>query len=112
MPNDPTPIEIRQLQVSRELEISWSDGFISRFKDADLRQACRCTTCRQGTIIPCPEDIRILSIVPVGSYAIQLCFDDGHDRGIFPWDYLRQLGRKVFYRIAFLKTSRCIRILS
>jgi hypothetical protein len=33
VPNDPTPIEIRQLQVSRELEISWSDGFVSRNDD-------------------------------------------------------------------------------
>ncbi|HAN56792.1 MAG: gamma-butyrobetaine hydroxylase-like domain-containing protein [Pseudomonadota bacterium] len=97
MQNDPTPIEIRQLQASGELEISWSDGFVSRFKDAALRRACRCTTCRQASarqdVIPCPQDIRIRSIVPIGSYAIQLCFDDGHDRGIFPWDYLRQLGR-------------------
>lgn len=96
MPDHPTPIEIRQLQASRELEIRWSDGFVSRFKDAALRRACRCTTCRQASArqdaIPCQENIRILSVVPVGSYAIQLCFDDGHDRGIFPWDYLRQLG--------------------
>ena len=96
MSNEPAPIEIRQLAASRELEISWSDGLVSRFKDAALRRACRCTTCRQASArqetIPCPEDIRLLSIVPVGSYAIQFSFDDGHDRGIFPWDYLRRLG--------------------
>lgn len=96
MSNEPAPIEIRQLQASRELEIRWSDGFVGRFKDAQLRRSCRCTICRQASAsqeaILCPEDIRLLSIVPVGSYAIQLSFDDGHDRGIFPWDYLRQLG--------------------
>jgi len=90
------PIEIRQLQTSGELEISWSDGFVSRLKDAALRRACRCTACRQAIArhdaISCRENIRILSIAPVGSYALQLCFDDGHDRGIFPWEYLRQLG--------------------
>ena len=95
MSKEPVPTEIRQLAASRELEISWSDGLVSRFKDVALRRACHCTTCRQITArheaIPCPEDIRILSIVPVGSYAMQLGFDDGHDRGIFPWSYLRQL---------------------
>ena len=99
MSNEFTPLEIRQLPTSRSLEISWSDGVVSRYKNTELRRACRCTTCRQladkQNPIPCPEDISILSIVPVGSYAIQIGFNDGHDRGIFPWDYLRQLGGKT-----------------
>ncbi|ARU30482.1 hypothetical protein CAP31_01495 [Sulfuriferula sp. AH1] len=96
MPNDFAPAEIRQLPASGALEIKWNDGLVSHLKDAELRRACRCTTCRQLTDkmlpIPCPEAISILSIVPVGSYAIQISFNDGHDRGIFPWEYLRQLG--------------------
>lgn len=95
----PTPVEVRQLQSSGELEVSWSDGLVRRFKDLDLRRACRCTICRQTLarqgLIQCAENIRILSIAPVGSYAIQVRFDDGHDRGIFPWAYLRHLGRET-----------------
>ena len=36
--------------------------------------------------------VAITDIKPVGNYAVQLVFDDGHDTGIFSWDYLRQLG--------------------
>lgn len=99
MPNSFSPVEIRQLPAFRALEISWSDGLVSHFKDAALRRACRCTTCRQLSgrqdTITCADDISIISIEPVGSYAIQVGFNDGHDRGIFPWDYLRQLGNKM-----------------
>ena len=38
--------------------------------------------------------VAITNIKPVGNYAVQLEFDDGHDTGIFSWDYLRQLGAK------------------
>ena len=99
MQNESAPIEIRQLLASRELEIIWSDGSIARIKDVDLRRACRCTDCRRESggpsMISHSENIRILKIIPVGAYAVQFCFDDQHDRGIFPWDYLRQLGRTV-----------------
>ena len=90
--------EIKQMPDVKALEISWQDGCISHYRDVDLRRACRCTTCRQiisrGDVISCPEDIKIASMAPVGFYAIQICFSDGHDRGIFPWDYLRQLGER------------------
>lgn len=38
--------------------------------------------------------VAITNIKPVGNYAVQLEFDDGHDTGIFSWDYLRELGAK------------------
>jgi DUF971 family protein len=37
------------------------------------------------------RDVRIASIVQSGNYAIQIIFDDGHDSGIYSWDYLRKL---------------------
>ncbi|MDR3391143.1 MAG: DUF971 domain-containing protein [Sulfuriferula sp.] len=95
MPNNVTPVEIRQNPASATLEISWNDGYVSRYGNAALRRACRCTTCRQlsdkHAPIPCPDDISIVSIDAVGAYAIQIGFSDGHDRGIFPWEYLRKL---------------------
>jgi DUF971 family protein len=95
VPNNVTPVEIRQSVDSSTLEISWNDGYVSHYKITELRRACRCTTCRQLSAkhvpIPCPDDIRIISIVAAGSNAIQIGFSDGHDRGIYPWDYLRQL---------------------
>ncbi len=40
------------------------------------------------------EDVVIDRIVPVGRYAVQLCFDDGHDTGIYSWDWLYTLGER------------------
>jgi DUF971 family protein len=37
-------------------------------------------------------NVAIKEIKPVGNYALQLVFDDGHDTGIYSWDYLYQLG--------------------
>ncbi|MEY2909783.1 MAG: hypothetical protein RLZZ602_2306, partial [Pseudomonadota bacterium] len=39
-------------------------------------------------------DVQVSAINPVGHYAIQLVFDDGHDSGLFSWDYLRELCSK------------------
>lgn len=90
------PVEIKQFSELRELVITWSDGLITRFKDADLRRVCNCGDCRKAFAVKghkdISEDIRIIDIIPVGSYAVQLCFDDQHEKGIFPWTYLRQLG--------------------
>lgn len=99
MQNESAPVEIRQLLDSKEVEIIWSDSSITRIKDIDLRRACRCADCRRksggSALIGQLEDIRILKIIPVGAYAIHLSFDDQHDRGIFPWEYLKQLGYTV-----------------
>lgn len=40
------------------------------------------------------QDVNITQIIPVGQYAVKIVFDDGHDSGLFDWDYLHDLGRK------------------
>ncbi|MBB5761276.1 DUF971 domain-containing protein [Methylorubrum rhodesianum] len=40
------------------------------------------------------RDVAILSVEPVGNYAVKLFFDDMHDTGIYGWDYLFDLGRE------------------
>lgn len=40
------------------------------------------------------RNVTIKAIEPVGNYAIRVIFDDGHDTGLFSWDYLHQLGRE------------------
>ena len=82
------------------LEIRWQDGFLQRLRNGFLREQCQCASCRAARdqrnerIVAGPE-LRINSIVPVGSYAVQLIFSDGHVRGIFPWLYLRTLREPV-----------------
>lgn len=59
-----------------------------------LRQACPCAFCRaaliRGQITAINPGVRLISIHTMG-YGVQLGFDDGHDRGIFPWSYLAEL---------------------
>ena len=38
------------------------------------------------------RNVNVLNIEPVGSYAIKIDFDDGHDSGLYSWEYLRHLG--------------------
>lgn len=96
-----TPLEIRQAGA-RELAIRWSDGRESVFDVRDLRLACGCATCvdewsGNGLLDPAgvPVDVRPLRIEPVGRYAIQITWSDGHATGIYPFERLRQLADAV-----------------
>ena len=40
------------------------------------------------------QDVNIDELIPVGQYAVKIVFDDGHDSGLYDWDYLHDLGRK------------------
>ncbi len=69
--------------VSRELEIGWDDGSISRYSYSWLRSHCRCAECtaaiRTGKPTPPPAAaVSITGCEPQGHCAIQLTFDDGH----------------------------------
>jgi DUF971 family protein len=46
----------------------------------------------QRVTVPGKKDVAISRLEPVGNYAVRIIFDDGHDTGIFTWDYLHQLG--------------------
>ena len=62
---------------------------------ASLRAACRCAECRRAQIDGTfPAEFPGLTIdgaAPIGLYAVNLMFSDGHTRGIFPWIYLEEL---------------------
>ncbi len=47
----------------------------------------------QKVIVTGKENIRIMDVQPVGHYAVRLVFDDGHDTGLYTWDYLHKLGK-------------------
>jgi DUF971 family protein len=44
------------------------------------------------------RQVRIVTLEPVGNYAVRILFDDGHDTGIYSWAYLRRLGQEQPYR--------------
>ncbi len=76
------------------LTIEWPDGQAQRLSNRLLRGKCKCTQCeaarRQGTLAA-PDAVWIEQINAIGTYGVQLVFSDGHERGIFPWVYLRSL---------------------
>ncbi len=58
----------------------------------------------QKQIVRGKEKVKIAGIEPVGNYAVRILFDDGHDTGLFSWDYLRELGHEHAARwAAYLK---------
>lgn len=77
------------------LEIRWQDGELQRLGNPLLRASCQCADCKSarlaGVMPAVPSRTRITGIAPAGSYGIQLTFNDGHWRGIYPWGYLKQL---------------------
>jgi len=93
-----TPTGIRQAGP-RTLAIAWADGTESRYDVRALRLACGCAHCvdewtGEGRLDPSsvPEDVRPVRIDPVGRYAIQIEWSDGHASGIYPFRRLRELG--------------------
>jgi DUF971 family protein len=92
----PTPTDIGADRA--DLLISWSDGHRSRFPLRFLRERCPCAGCvdewsGKRTLDPAsiPGDIRPLTLDPVGRYALQIGWSDGHSSGIYSWDLLLKL---------------------
>jgi DUF971 family protein len=48
----------------------------------------------QKQIVTGKEHVKIAALEPVGNYAVRIVFDDGHNTGLFSWDYLYELGRE------------------
>jgi len=89
----PIPIRVVVHQDSRVLELAYEDGRSYRLSFEFLRVNSPSAEVRghgrgQETLQVGKRDVRIESITPVGHYAIQPRFDDGHESGIFSWDYL------------------------
>ena len=102
------PTQLRRPEPN-VLLITWSDGQVRRYTARELRDRCPCATCREKRTAPppaqpgaglltvlSPQEARPLTIdgmQPVGSYAYQIEFSDGHNTGIYTLEHLRQLGR-------------------
>jgi DUF971 family protein len=94
-----------QIRVDRErahLAVAWNDGASTIFPAALLRQRARdAASARRAIDGDSPFDtpeIKIVAVEPVGNYGLRLVFSDGHDRGIFPWDYLAEIGEATVSR--------------
>ncbi len=92
------PTAITLHQKSGVLEIAFSDGRSFRLPYEFLRVHSPSAEVRghgpgQEVLQTGKRDIGILSLEPVGSYAVQPAFSDGHSTGIYSWDYLYELGK-------------------
>lgn len=93
----PIPSEIKLHQKSHMLEIAFSDGKRFELSCEFLRVYSPSAEVRghgpgQEVLQVGKKDVEITDIQPVGSYAVQLVFSDGHDSGLYSWDYLYDLG--------------------
>jgi DUF971 family protein len=95
----PQPTEIKLHQKSRVLEISFDDGRNFRLPFEFLRVYSPSAEVRghgpgQEVLQAGKKEVDITRVDPVGSYAIQIAFSDGHETGIYSWDLLYQYGEE------------------
>jgi DUF971 family protein len=93
----PTPQSITAHSQSRVLEITFSDGANFRIPFELMRVYSPSAEVQghgpgQEVLQTGKREIALTALEPVGNYAVQPAFSDGHDSGIFSWDYLYFLG--------------------
>src|SRR5712691_12822518 len=93
----PWPTEIKVDKDRRLLEVTCDNG--ARFElSAELLRVLSPSAEVQGhspeqrVTVPGKQEVRIARVEPVGNYAVRIVFDDGHDTGLYTWEYLRELG--------------------
>jgi DUF971 family protein len=95
----PTPQSLTVHAKSRVLEVGFSDGASFRIPFELMRIYSPSAEVQghgpgQEVLQTGKRDVDLLALDPVGNYAVQPRFSDGHDTGIFSWDYLYHLGSK------------------
>lgn len=96
-PKPAEPPEAIDLGAAGELRVRWPGGREVDLPPVRLRDLCPCASCvEEGTgrklLDPAtiPPDIRPLELRPVGSYAVQIVWSDGHSTGLYSWQVLRE----------------------
>lgn len=92
----PTKIKVRDKEF---LDVTWSNGEKSSIKLSNLRNGCPCAICHaekeewSSTYIPLftKEQLTITKINIVGTYAVGISWEDGHNTGIYDFEYLHNL---------------------
>ena len=87
------------ISLSNGVEITWADGHSSRYELPYLRDMCPCAGCRgHSGEPPKPNPLqmykptpKLTKAEPVGRYAVQLFWNDGHNTGLYSFDFLREI---------------------
>ncbi len=93
-----TPTEITLHQKSKTLQIAFDDGASYQLPFEFLRVFSPSAEVRghgpgEEVLQVGKKNVVIAGVEPVGSYALKLDFDDGHDSGLYSWEYLYKLGK-------------------
>ncbi len=93
------PTEIRLAPDRKLVTVTFEDGTRFEYTAEYLRVLSPSAEVQghspeQRQTVPGKKDVGIMSIDPVGNYAVRITFDDMHSTGIFSWDYLHRLGRE------------------
>jgi DUF971 family protein len=94
----PWPKQLRVISADKALQVSFDDGNQFKIPFETLRIESPSAEVQghgpdQKKIVTGKQDVMITAAEPVGRYAVRLVFDDGHDSGLFTWDYLYALGQ-------------------
>ena len=104
---DPKSVKVN-LTTGTGVDIEWNDGHVSHYEFVYLRDACPCALCNEereksgrplgqppklapGTLPMFKEKAKPVSAEGVGKYAIKFKWNDGHDLGIYSWNFLREV---------------------
>lgn len=95
----PWPTEIKLRKDKRSLVVTFANGDLSDLPAELLRIESPSAEVQghgpgQKVIVTGKHNVTITEIQPVGHYAVRLVFDDGHNTGLYTWDYLHKLGHK------------------
>ena len=91
------PLKITLRQASSLIAVEFDDGASFDLPFEYLRVFSPSAEVRghgpgQGTLQTGKENVQVTAIEPIGHYAVQLVFDDGHDSGLYSWKHLYDLG--------------------
>lgn len=93
------PTQIRLWKVARLVTLEYADGSSFDLPFEYLRVYSPSAEVKghgpgQETLQVGKENVQLTAIEPVGQYAVRLIFDDGHDTGLYTWNYLYELGNE------------------
>ena len=113
-PQTPQPTAITVHQQSRVLEVGFSDGKEFRIPFELMRVYSPSAEVQghgpgQEVLQTGKREVGLNALAPVGNYAVQPSFSDGHDTGIFSWDYLYFLGSQQARAVAQVRRAPCRR---
>ena len=106
-PINPKSVKVN-VTTGTGMDIEWDDGHRTHYSFQWLRDACPCATCTEernnherrpgeppkpaNSLLPMyKEPARPKEVKPVGRYALNIAWNDGHASGIYSWDYLREM---------------------